>query len=233
MSKNQSATRNILILDKNEEAVQAVTEAFSEKGYIVYSADSGRSGLRAIDANGLPDLAIVDTNLKYRMSGYEFCRHVQKYSDVPIIMTSEQQDPGVAAFAIENYAEDFVPKPYDVRILMVRARRLLARFRPKQDVQPPVTVDFSKREVLVDDQTVKLTPTETKLLHILLRQAEETLTTDFIMRRLWPLEPPDPSKLRVNVYRLRSKINQAASDANFIHSERGVGYGWSSSNPVG
>ena len=69
-----------------------------------------------------------------------------------------------------------------------------------------------------------LTPTETKLLYILMRNAGRIVTTDFLLRRLWPLEEVFEDALRVHVHRLRHKIEPVPSQPRYVLTERGVGY---------
>ena len=71
---------------------------------------------------------------------------------------------------------------------------------------------------------IALTPTETKLLYILMRHAGQTVTADFILRRLWPMETAYEDRLRVYVHRLRRKIEQQPDQPKYILSQRGVGY---------
>jgi DNA-binding response OmpR family regulator len=77
---------------------------------------------------------------------------------------------------------------------------------------------------VINGEDVSLTPTETKLLYILMRNAGRTVTTDFILRRLWPLEAAYEDRLRVYVHRLRRKIEDTHSEPTYILSERGTGY---------
>jgi len=78
----------------------------------------------------------------------------------------------------------------------------------------------------VNNKPISLTPTETKLLYILMRSAGHTVNTDFILRRLWPLEPAYEDRLHVHMHRLRRKIEDKKDKTRprYITSERGVGY---------
>jgi len=85
-------------------------------------------------------------------------------------------------------------------------------------------VDFVHQQAIVDGRRVDLTPTETKLLHVLLRNAGRVTTTGFLLRRLWPLEEVFEDTLRVHVYRLRKKIEIDPGHPRYIVTERGLGY---------
>jgi two-component system KDP operon response regulator KdpE len=83
-------------------------------------------------------------------------------------------------------------------------------------------VDFANRQVIVNGDERSLTPLESKLLYILLRNSGRVVTTGFLLRRLWPLEDAQEDRLRVHVHRLRKKIE--TGDREYIASERGQGY---------
>lgn len=89
-----------------------------------------------------------------------------------------------------------------------------------------LSVDFPKRQAIIFGNPVSLTPTETKLLYVLMRQAGKIVKTEYILRRLWPLEPAFEDRLHVHMHRLRRKIedNEDKMHPRYIKSERGSGY---------
>ena len=86
------------------------------------------------------------------------------------------------------------------------------------------TVELARHRVVVDGQPIGLTPTESKLLHILLRDAGRTVRTEFLLGRIWPLEEVFDETLRVHVYRLRKKIEHDPGNPRYILTVRGEGY---------
>jgi DNA-binding response OmpR family regulator len=132
--------------------------------------------------------------------------------------------------SLEKHAEDYIVKPFSPNELVARVRRVLRRIgdfsytlEPLTRVDDHLVIDFPGRQAIVDGKPVSLTPTETKLLYILMRNAGQTVTTDFILRRLWPLEPAYEDRLHVHLHRLRRKIEDE-SHSGYIVSERGMGY---------
>ena len=85
-------------------------------------------------------------------------------------------------------------------------------------------LDFAGQQALVDGKQVPLTPTETKILYILIRNAGRAVTTDFLLRRLWPREEVFEDTLRVHIHRLRHKIELNPSRPRYVITERGKGY---------
>jgi DNA-binding response OmpR family regulator len=165
------------------------------------------------------------------MDGFEFCQAVQRFCDLPVVMLTAEDSEETIIRGIELYAEDYVTKPFSPRELVARVRRVLRRIGdfayaldPQIQVDQRLVVDFARQQVLVDGRVVSLSPTETKLLYLLMRNAGRTVTTDFLLRRLWPLEEVFEDTLRVHVYRLRRKLETGPSSWRYVTTERGVGY---------
>ena len=163
-------------------------------GYDVLTADSGVDALAVIGRSGMPHLAIVDINMPL-MNGFDFCEAVQQFSDLPVIMLSAQDEEDTIIKSISNYAEDYVTKPFSPRELLARVERVLRRIGDfgytlgvTTTIDDRLTVDFAHQSALVAGRSIFLTPTETKLLYLLIRNAGRVVTADFLLRRLWPME---------------------------------------------
>ncbi len=226
----QYQQQTILVLDDNVYTLRLVQHALAQANYKVVTATSGEEALSLIDKIGLPHLAIVDYHMPPGMSGFEFCHTVHQYSDMPVIMLTAVNEESTVIEGLENYAEDYIIKPFNPGELVARVQRVLRRIgdfvytmAPQTKVDQRLVIDFPKRAAIVNGETVSLTPTETKLLYILMRSAGKTVTTDFILRRLWPLEPAYEDRLHVHMHRLRRKIEDKAVPP-YIVSQRGTGY---------
>ena len=132
---------------------------------------------------------------------------------------------------LENFAEDYMVKPFNPPELVARVTRVLGRMGDYNytldsttRVDDRLLINFPKREALVDGKTVSLTPTESKLLYILIRNAGRIVTTNFILGRIWPLQEAHEDRLLVHVHRLRRKIEQNHNKPSYIVAERGMGY---------
>ncbi|MCP4359788.1 MAG: response regulator transcription factor [Chloroflexi bacterium] len=223
----------ILAVDDSEVALHMITTTLSQAGFVVMVTSSGEEALALMETAGLPHLAIVDVNMPGGMDGFEFCDKMQQFCDLPVIMLTAIDDENVIIQAIEEYAEDYITKPVSQGELIARVRRVLRRignFALSLDeythADNNLSVNFVRCEAVIGCDTVQLTPTETKLLYILMRSAGQLVTTSFLIRRLWPGEnkPTYEDKLRVYIYRLRTKIEKNHTKPEYILSRRRKGY---------
>ncbi len=232
-----SATKNLpprlLVVDDDPAVSTLVRITLEGEGYEVAVAESASEAFRWIERNGLPHLAIVDVRMPV-MDGFEFARRVQKYSDLPVIMLTGVAEESAVVRAIDEIAEDYVTKPFSPRELAARVGRVIRRIAdfsyaggPIAVVDDWLSIDLASQQALLPEGPVALTPTESKILHILLRGSPRTITTDFLLKRVWPLEEVFEDSLRVHMHRLRRKIEPEPSRPRYLHTHRGLGYSFS------
>jgi len=233
MSDFELKDQKILAVDDDPFNLRIVAHAIEQAGFDVYTAASGEEALSVITSQGLPHLAIVDIHMPPGMSGFEFCRTVHQFSDMPIILLTAVNEESTVVEGLEEHAEDYIIKPFSPGELVARVKRVLRRMGdfafaldPLTRVDDRLVIDFPGRQALINGKPNSLTPTETKLLYILMRSAGHTVNTDFILRRLWPMEPAFEDRLHVHMHRLRRKIEdkEDKSRPRYIVSERGEGY---------
>jgi DNA-binding response OmpR family regulator len=222
--------QHILVVDDDPKIRRLVELKLDHAGFVVRTAASGQEALDIVSRHGLPHLAIVDIMMP-GMNGFEFCEAVQEFSDLPVIMLTAVDDEDMVIQGIERFAEDYIIKPFSPRELLARVQRVLRRIgdfaytlEPITQVDKRLGVDFAHQRAVVKGQEVDLTPTETKILYILIRNAGRTVTTDFLLRRLWPLEEVFEDTLRVHIHRLRQKIEADPRNPRYVVTERGLGY---------
>lgn len=228
--ESNGALQRILVVDDDPAIQRLLKDKLEGAGYEVWIASSGRLALDAIDRLGLPHLAIVDINMP-EMNGLGFCQAVQQFSDLPVIMLSAIDEEEMIVGSISRYAEDYITKPFSPRELVARVQRVLRRIGDYSYTWDVVTrvdqrlaIDFPHQRAIIDDRPVQLTPTETKLLYLLMRNAGRTVSTGFLLQRLWPMEEVFEDALRVHIHRLRQKIEPCPSQPHYILTERGAGY---------
>ncbi len=227
---SSEAVKRILAVDDNEQTLQIVRLTLERAGFDVVTALSGKEALQIIRRKGLPHLALVDLNMPI-MNGFEFCKKLSEFSDVPVVMLTAVGEEEKIVEGINQHAEDYIIKPFRPQELVARINRILRRIGdfaytldPTVRIDDYLSIDFSNRKAIVDGTDKSLTPTETKILYILIRNAGQTVTTDFLLRRIWPLEDAYEDRLHVHVHRLRRKLEVDHSKPYYVVSKRGTGY---------
>ncbi len=228
-----SQISRILVVDDSDTSLYTAERYLLDAGFQVMTASSGEEALVVMEQMGLPHLALVDINMPGGMDGFEFCEKMHQFCDVPVIMLTAVDDEDVIIQAIEDYAEDYIKKPVSPGELAARVRRVLHRMgdfilplERYTQADENLAVNFVRGEAIVRQETVMLTPTETKLLYLLMRAAGRLVTANYLIRRLWPEEAPKAheDRLRVYVHRLRGKIELSPTEPHYIISRRNKGY---------
>lgn len=224
------AAQRILAVDDDPDILSMVRMTLELEGFEIGTAGSASEAHQWIRQNGLPHLAIIDIMMP-GTNGIELAHDVQKFADLPIIMLTAVDEEDTVVSTIEEVAEDYVTKPFNPKELAARVKRLMRRMGDFDYAMAPVTrideylaIDFVHQKALADEKCISLTPTETKLLHILIRSSRRTVTTDFLLRRIWPMDEVFEDTLRVHVHRLRQKIEPKPSSPKYLITQRGTGY---------
>ncbi|MCA9955175.1 MAG: response regulator transcription factor [Anaerolineales bacterium] len=222
----------IMVVDDSISILEIVRSTLMHHGFQVMTAESGEQALELMENEGLPHLGLFDINMPMGMDGLELCERVLQFSDLPIIMLTAVEETSTIVEAIDRYAEDYMNKPVKSGELLARVRRVLRTIgqfayplAPFVQVDEDLSVNFARLTAVVKGNEVNLTPTEAKLLYILMRQKGKIVNTDFLLRRLWPADTDfaDEDRLRVYVHRLRSKI-EVKGGPRYVFSKRRKGY---------
>ncbi len=222
--------QRILVVDDDPAIRSLIQSKLENAGFEVLTAEDGQDALDVIRRHGLPHLAVVDINMPV-MNGLAFCEAVQSFSDLPVILLTAVDEEETIVRSIELFAEDYITKPFSPRELLARVQRVLRRIgdfaytlSPALRIDDRLEIDFAAQRATVDGAPVDLTHTETKILYLLLRNAGRVVRTEFLLRRLWPLEQVFEDTLRVHIHRLRHKIEPDPARPRYVVTERGEGY---------
>lgn len=225
-----SAAPQVLVVDDDPTIRSLLRPHLQDVGFEVLTAASTDEALDNIARDGLPHLAIVDIKMPGR-SGIELCQEIHRYSDLPIIMLTAVDDEETVVEAIQQFAEDYVTKPFRPAELAARALRVHSRRSDEGygagrelRIDDDLSVDFTQCLAIRDGEEVHLTATETKILYILVRRAGRPVTTSYLLDRIWPQGDVFEDTLRVHMHRLRQKLEPDSSSPIYLHTERGVGY---------
>ncbi len=228
---NGAQRTTILVVDDSVEALEILRRTLERGSYEIWTAISGEEALDIIIERGMPHLAIVDLHMPPGIDGFELCERMNQFSDIPVIMLTAVDEAETVVRAIQQFAEDYVIKPFSPSELAARIRRVLERVghfpysaSAPVRVDPGLSIDFPTRKLIRKGETSSLTPTEARLLYILMRHSGETVETEFLLRRMWPREITYEDRLHVYVHRLRNKLKEVDDRHQYVVSERGVGY---------
>ena len=228
----------VLIVEDDPETVELVRMYLHRDGHEVLTAADGVEGLR-IAREVQPALVILDLMLP-KLDGIEVARALRQESDVPIIMLTARVEEEDRLSGLEVGADDYVTKPFSPRELAARVKAVLRRtadpLEPglEQLEHSDVTVSLRYRSVRVGDQPVGLTPTEFRLLALLIREPGRVFTRDQIIDRAfgYDFEGFDRT-VDAHVSSLRRKLASAAGNQEHIHTVYGVGYKFGQAEQIG
>ncbi len=231
MPYSPTLQQRILAVDDDPQALSALRHMLELDGYRVSLASSGEEALALVERFGAPHLALVDYNMPPGMDGFAFARALRTYGDIPIIMLTALDDAEKIVSSLEEFADDYIVKPYNPLELSARVRRALDRVADfaftldqKETVDEHLIIDFAERRAIVAGEPVSLTPLEAKILYLLIRNAGRVVTTQLLLQRLWPGEDAPEDRLHVHIHRLRRKIEPDANEPQYVMSEWGQGY---------
>jgi len=230
MKEKSSRKYRILVVDDERRMVGFIRLNLEQDGFQVVEAYNGTEALDRL-RDSLPDLILLDVMMP-DINGFEVLRTIREVSQVPVIMLTAKGEEDDVVKGLELGADDYVTKPFSPRELVSRVKAVLRRGSTYEEgdegiieVDGRLRIDFGRREVWVDDDLVKLRPTEYRLLYHLVQNAGWVLTHDQILTKVWGYEYRDePHYVRLYINYLRKKIEEDPSNPVYILTERGVGY---------
>jgi len=221
---------HILIVDDELSIIKFLRANLEANGYEVLAAMDGTEALQTFEME-LPDLVILDIMMP-KMDGFEVCRRLREWSQIPIIMLSARGDVSDKVKCLDLGADDYITKPFGKGELIARVRAVLRRTEAATPIpsQPSFTsgdlqISFAQRRVTITGKEVKLTPTEYNLLQELVLNAGKVLTHTHLLNKVWGSEYREEREyLHVFVRRLRAKLEPDPTNPRYITTVPGVGY---------
>jgi two-component system KDP operon response regulator KdpE len=221
----------LILVIEDEEAIRRFLRAsLATDSYRLVEAASGEQGIR-LAAQQPPDLVILDLGLP-DVDGQEVLRQLREWLQAPVIVLSARTQEREKIAALDHGADDYLTKPFAVGELLARIRVALrhsARVNdePGQSVFAvgDLRVDLARRQVVVRDETVHLTPIEYRLLTTLIKSAGKVLTHRYLLKEAWgPGDVHETHYLRVYMNQLRHKLEADPHRPRYLLTEPGIGY---------
>jgi DNA-binding response OmpR family regulator len=228
---NQRDGKRVLVVDDEIRMIGFIRMNLELEGHQVIEAHNGLEALDAIRTK-LPDIVLLDVMMP-ELDGYETLRMLREFSGIPVIMLTAKGEENDRVYGLELGADDYITKPFGPRELSSRIKAVLRRATmpstsPEEailDIDERLSIDFNRREALVDGKPVKLRPTEYRLLYHLVENAGWTVPHDQLLAKVWGYEYRDEAHyVRLYVNYLREKIEEDPANPKYILTERGVGY---------
>jgi two-component system phosphate regulon response regulator PhoB len=222
------AKARVLIIEDERDLLDVLTYNLQREGFEVSVAADGQEGLRKAQMH-LPDMILLDLMLP-KLDGLEVCRELkagERTRNIPILMLTAKAEETDQVVGFTMGADDYVTKPFSIKVLIQRIRALQRRKEPTSDAGDViehlgVRIDRVRHRATVDDKELELTPTEFRLLECLLRQPGRAFTRPQLMdvaigEGAIVLE----RTIDVHIKTLRKKLG---GEQEFIETVRGIGY---------
>lgn len=223
--------KKILIVDDEPRLVRLVKVNLLASGYQVGIAGDGKTAIELLEASQY-DLLILDIMLPDSFNGFDVCKRVREFSDIPIIMLTARAREQDRILGFDLGADDYLTKPFSVDELLRRVKAVLRRSSHIEGLprNPAYTfhhlvINFAQKRVFIRGEEVKLTATEYQVLYYLAFHAGKVITHEDLLTWVWGLEYRNELHyLRNYISSLRKKIEDDPANPKYIIGKHGIGY---------
>ena len=223
--------KRVLVVDDEKLIVKGIRFSLEQEGMKVDCAYDGEEALKLAKEN-IYDILLLDVMLP-KYDGFEVCRQIREYSDVPIIMLTAKGDDMDKILGLEYGADDYITKPFNILEVKARIKAILRRTGRKKTereddkiiVKGEMKIDCESRRVVIGEQETNLTAKEFDLLELLAMNPNKVYSRENLLNIVWGYEyPGDARTVDVHIRRLREKIETNPSDPKYVYIKWGVGY---------
>jgi len=225
----------ILIIEDDVQIVEAIILAFQIRWpeAKVISTQQGEKGVDYVESEE-PDIVILDLGLP-DINGYDVLKQIRLFSDIPILILTARTEEADIVKGLEWGADDYMVKPFRQLELLSRIKALTRR-RSSTDSEAPLSVGSivfnpSTGQLVANSKEVNLTPTESRILQHLMRNAGQVVTHSSLADAVWGEDYPGAvDSLKVYIRRLREKLEKEPQEPRLILTKAGIGYLLTKSN---
>ena len=225
---------NVLICE-DDKANQNLFKLIFKNEYNIKVVSTGQECYDTCVTNNI-DLIVLDLGLP-DVDGQDLIKMIRSYSnDIPIIVVSARMDDKNKILALDSGANDYLVKPFSTLELKARIRNIMRYFKNNDNkksnifINGSLKIDFDAHTVYLDDKELKLTNYEYKILSLLAKNIDRTLTHNYIITNVWGDDFTDSNTLRVFMAGIRRKIEKNLLKQEYIRTDIGVGYRMNSVN---
>nr|WP_303180112.1 response regulator transcription factor [Lachnoclostridium phocaeense] len=221
----------VLVVDDEKLIVKGIRFSLEQDDMEVDCAYDGEEALK-LAAENTYDIILLDVMLP-KHDGFEVCRQIREYSDVPIIMLTAKGEDMDKILGLEYGADDYITKPFNILEVKARIKAIIRRTGKKREqkedrnvvVKGEMRIDCESRRVVIGDKEINLTAKEFDLLELLATHPNKVYSRENLLNLVWGYEyPGDVRTVDVHIRRLREKIETHPSDPKYVYTKWGVGY---------
>ncbi len=220
----------ILLIEDEPQMRRFLRITLQSHDFRLVEAANGKEGL-AQAATRNPDIVLLDLGLP-DMDGLEVTRSFREWSSAPIIVISAREQEEDKIRALEEGADDYLTKPFGageliarIRVALRHASMMKAGQKEPEFVIGEIRVDLANRRVFVSNKEIHLTPTEYRLLTVMIRNAGKVVTHSYLLKEVWgPPYTGQTEYVRVYMAQLRRKIEEDPARPKYLINEPGIGY---------
>lgn len=231
-----SVKPKILIVDDEVQIRKFLSVSLKANNYHIEEAETGSEAVRLV-AITKPDLIVLDLGLP-ELDGQDVIVKIREWTNVPILVLSVRDGEDEKVKALHNGADDYMVKPFGVEELVARIKSILRRVAQEENTgdmtieKGDLFIDLPSRTVKIQGEPVKLSPKEFSLLKYLAIHAGKVITHRQLLKEVWGEGYADDSQyLRVYMGQLRKKIEKDANNPEYLLTEQGIGYKFSTESP--
>ncbi|WP_332664156.1 response regulator transcription factor [Aeromicrobium sp.] len=217
----------VLVVDDDPAILRTLSINLRARDYDVETAADGRSALQIVDER-MPDVVILDLGLP-DLDGVEVLKRLRAYTQVPVVVLSARHESDDKVEALDEGADDYVTKPFDMEELLARVRAAIRRSgsegAPLVVESGDVRLDITERTATRAGKDVRLTPTEWHIVEVLARREGRLVRQTELLREVWgPAYDRETNYLRVYLAQIRRKLETDPSRPRIFITDPGIGY---------
>ena len=219
----------VLIADDNKQIVSILSEYCKKNNFTVNTVFDGETALKEIEENEF-DIILLDVMIP-KKDGFDVCRQVRSFSNVPIIMITARGEDYEKIMGLEIGADDYIVKPFSPGEIIARINAILRRITPKNDesskifIYDNLEIDLNNFTVKINDEIISLTKKEIEILWTLATNQNKVFTRENLLDLIWGFDYFGESRtVDTHIKRLRAKLDNYKHEKWNIKTIWGVGY---------
>jgi len=228
-----NSSNSILVVEDNKDLLNLLKINLRDEGYTIHAAENGEIALQKFEEVE-PDLVVLDVMLP-KVDGFEVCKQIRRKNRmVPILMLTAKAEEVDKVLGLELGADDYMTKPFSIREFLARVKAMFRRLEVASEIQDnedailqfdDLEVDRAKRKVTLKGKTIELTSKEYELLLQFFQNPGKAYSRGELLNTVWGYSYEGYSHtVNSHINRLRSKIEEDASEPHYIRTVWGVGY---------